>query len=133
MPFGRALPPSAEAVSRMFDSQMTLTNIVGTPFGTAVAGNGPRRVAYSVTSRDSSTDLLGRGNRANCLVDAFVSAVDGLYNAFGNIVILLHFFRGDIRTEPVSVRLHKSVSIDMFKRLYPRLEDDVRYTIVRGS
>lgn len=129
----RAATPLLQEVAAAFDSRIEVREVQDTSFGVATAGHGTRRLAVAVTTGGTSTDLLGFGNNKRSLVDPCKDGMRRLCFEYGGIVVLLHFFRGAIATEEVTVVETVRVSVDQFLEKFPGIRENVRYVVTHDS
>jgi hypothetical protein len=103
--------------------------INGTAFEAALVGGATSRPSFGIVSGGTSTDLVGEGRGRTPLVAETVDGLRRLFETYGGFALLLHFFRGDVRSEIVQVMASKALSWNAFKERFPVIEEDVRYTV----
>ena len=124
-----SIPSNLDHVHERF-APLELKEISNTPFGKAVCGQKKRSVAYLITLRSTSTDLLDKGNSNNVSSHLIVEMVKTLLQANHSVSLLVHFFRGRVASEVVSLSGRERMAQDDFCVKFPDIDNDVRYTII---
>ncbi len=125
-----SIPSHLDHVHDRF-APLELKEISHTPFGKAVCGQNIRNVAYLITLRSTSTDLLDKGNRKNVSSHLIIEMVRTLLQANHSVSLLVHFFSGRVVSEVVSLSGRERMAQDDFCVRFPDIDEDVRYTIIR--
>ncbi|MFW6151926.1 MAG: hypothetical protein ACOC6C_03025 [Verrucomicrobiota bacterium] len=124
-----SIPSHLDHVHDRF-APLELKEISNTPFGKAVCGQKKGSVAYLITLRSTSTDLLDKGNSKNHASQLIVEMVKTLLQANHSVSLLVHFFSGRVASEVVLFSGRERMSQDDFRVRFPDIDDDVRYTII---
>lgn len=126
LPSGGRLRPSLDGISSALPTGLSVQDISATPFGDAVGG-GAKRLALALTAGGTSTDLLGKGPARASQIDACKSCLEALFEAHGGLALVVHFFRGDVGKEAVSIGRTAKVSLKVLLETFPALGEDTRY------
>lgn len=127
LPIGRRTH-TLDELQLTFKEPIEVTDIRGISFGKAV-GATEDRLSVSPLVGGTSTDLLGLGSQRAARVDEFRRYLSTIFGRFGGFALLVHFFRGRVDSEPVTVRSTVRLSLEDLLRRYPSLDEDVRYVV----
>ncbi len=123
------VPTGLAGVQRFFGGEVSLDPLSGEPLASATIGERPEADAYALTINGCSCDLLAGGHRMVGKPELVIEGLDCLLGEIPEAAILNHWFTQPIDQATVDCAEEQSISIGKFKKLYPNIEEDVRYLI----
>jgi hypothetical protein len=117
-----------------FPSPLTTIDITATPAGRQIIGNRPSGRAVLVTHHGCSTDIIDRHGKARDITKKFRDGLEHLLSACGYATVLVHFFRGNVKEEALSIAGKIKIGRTRFLSQFPsRIDEDTKYAIVPDS
>jgi hypothetical protein len=116
-------------LQRSFGGQVSLDPLSDEPLATATIGEHPERDAYALTINGCSCDLLAGGHRMEGKPELTIQGLGKLLKDTPEAVVLNHWFTQPIADVAVTCQSEKAMTMAKFKKIYPKLDEDVRYVI----
>lgn len=116
-------------MAKEFDERILIEDVSGLPVGKATLGGNARSSAFLVMMNGCSTDLLDAGARKRYSSRLFLDGVESILKRLPSVSILAHWFHGPISSETVMAAQKVPLTLGELKRIYPAIEQDVRYVI----
>ncbi len=124
-----AVPKGLPGVQRYFGGEVSLDPLSDEPLALATIGEHPEREAFALTMNGCSCDVLVGGHRMAGKPGLVTAGLVKLLKDTVGVVILNHWFTRPIADVAVSCKSEVSTSLTKFNKLYPKLEEDLRYVI----
>ncbi len=124
-----AVPKGLTGIERYFDARVTLDPLTDEPITSAATGGHPQRDAYALTINGCSCDLLLGGHRTAGRPELIIDGLSRLLDDVPAAAMLNHWFTRPIKEVELKCKGEQTTTMAKFKKLYPKLEEDVRYII----
>ena len=99
------------------------------PLALATIGEHPEREAFALTMNGCSCDVLVGGHRMAGKPELVTEGLVKLLKDTAGVMILNHWFTQPIADVAVSCKSEVCTSLTKFNKLYPKLDEDLRYVI----
>ncbi len=116
-------------LKRRFGGEVSLDPLSDEPIASATIGDHPEREAFALTMNGCSCDLLAGGHRMEGKPELVIQALVKLLNDTSEAVVLNHWFTQPIADVAITCKSEQAITMAKFKKLYPKLDEDVRYII----
>ena len=126
-----AVPKDPSDVRHYFDADLSIDVLNDEPIARATTGNQPEHAAYAVTLNGCSCDLLAGGHHMAGKPELMVDGLIKLLEDVAAVAVLNHWFTEPITEVDVKCNSEHPTTLSKFKKLFPKLEEDVRYIIRR--
>ncbi len=124
-----AVPRGVTGLQRSFGGEVSLDPLSDEPLASATIGEHPEREAYALTINGCSCDLLAGGHRMEGKPELAIEGLAKLLNDTPEAVVLNHWFTQPIADVAVTCKSEQAITMAKFRKVYPRLDEDVRYII----
>ena len=124
-----AVPTGLPGLQRYFGGEVSLDPLCDEPLALATIGEHPEREAFTLTMNGCSCDVLVGGHRVAGKPELVTAGLAKLLKDTAGVVILNHWFTQPIADAGVTCKSELRTSLTEFKKLYPKLEEDLRYII----
>lgn len=124
-----AVPKSISDIEAMFDADVSLQKLVKESIASAAIGAQHQQQAFAVTVNGCSCDLLVGGHRMPGKPELLTHGVKKLLGDVPAISLVNHWFTLPIDEVQIKCEKEESLTFAEFEKLYPRLEEDIRYLV----
>ncbi len=124
-----AVPKGLPGVQRHFGGEVSLDPLSDEPLALATIGEHPEREAFALTMNGCSCDVLVGGHRVAGKPELVTEGLAKLLDETAGVAILNHWFTQPIADVAVTCQSEVRTSLTKFKKLYPKLDEDLRYII----
>ncbi len=124
-----AVPKGLAGLQRSFGGEVSLDPLSDEPIAAATIGEHPEREAYALTINGCSCDLLAGGHRMEGKPELAIKGLVKLLNDTPEAVVLNHWFTQPIADVAITCKSEEAITMAKFKKVYPKLDEDVRYII----
>lgn len=124
-----AVPKGLSSLQRFFGGEVSLDPLSGEPLASATIGERPEADAYALTINGCSCDLLAGGHRMSGKPELVIQGLKRLLDEIPEAAVLNHWFTQPIAEVEFACAEEQSITLEKFKKLYPRIEEDIRYLV----
>ena len=124
-----AVPKGLPGLQRYFGGEVSLDPLSDEPLALATIDGHPEREAFALTMNGCSCDVLVGGHRVAGKPELVTAGLAKLLDEAAAVAILNHWFTQPIADAGVTCKSERRTSLKEFKKLYPKLEEDLRYII----
>ena len=124
-----AVPKGLSGLQRFFGGEVSLDPLSGEPLASATIGERPEADAYALTINGCSCDLLAGGHRVAGKPELVIQGLGCLLDEIPEAAMLNHWFTQPIAEVDFGCAEEQSITLEKFKKIYPKIEEDIRYLI----
>jgi len=128
-----AVPETQPDPGRSFDRRVSLDVLRGESLAVTTVGDRDGHSAYALTMGGCSCDVLVGGHRMAGRPELVLQGLGKLLEKVSEVALLKHWFTRPLSEVTVECREQRPMTLGQFNRLYPKLEEDVRYIVRKGS
>ncbi len=124
-----AVPKGLTGLQGIFGGEVSLDPLSDEPLASATIGEHSEREAYALTINGCSCDLLAGGHRMAGKPELAINGLVKLLHDTPEAVVLNHWFTQPIADVAIDCKSEEAITMAKFRKIYPRLDEDVRYVI----
>ncbi|MCG3137434.1 MAG: hypothetical protein HJJLKODD_01278 [Phycisphaerae bacterium] len=124
---GLSEPPARP--TEHFAAPLELHPADGTPIAAATLPKAAIGGSFLVTLQGCSCDLMQGGHRQAGRPELLLAALTSLLQHIPSVCLLKHWFTLPVAESTVTAEREKILSLRQFAKMYPAVDEDVRYVI----